>query len=54
MGHDLVHLGAQGHADRRRYDRQGRASLPITGAIKELVKDARRTKATSAPKWTGK
>jgi len=29
-------------------------SLPITGAIKELVKDARRIKATSAPKWTGK
>jgi len=28
-------------------------SLPITGAIKELVKDARRIKATSAPKWTG-
>ena len=27
-------------------------SLPITGAIKELVKDARRIKATSAPKWT--
>ena len=29
-------------------------SLPITGAIKELVKDARRIKATGAPKWTGK
>ena len=29
-------------------------SLPITGAIKELVKDARRLKATNAPKWTGK
>ena len=28
-------------------------SLPITGAIKELVKDARRIKATSAPNWTG-
>ena len=28
-------------------------SLPITGAIKELVKDARRIKATNAPKWTG-
>ena len=25
MGHDLVHLGAQGHADRRRPHRQGRA-----------------------------
>jgi 3-hydroxyisobutyrate dehydrogenase len=34
-------------------DRAG-LSLPITGAIKELVKDARRIKATSAPKWTGK
>ena len=54
MGHDLVHLGAQGHADRRRPHRQGRLSLPITGAIKELVKDARRPGATSAPKWTGK
>jgi 3-hydroxyisobutyrate dehydrogenase len=34
-------------------DRAG-LSLPVTGAIKELVKDARRVKATSAPKWTGK
>jgi 3-hydroxyisobutyrate dehydrogenase len=34
-------------------DRAGLA-LPITGAIKELVKDARRIKATNAPKWTGK
>jgi len=25
----------------------------VTGAIKELVKDARRIKATNAPKWTG-
>jgi 3-hydroxyisobutyrate dehydrogenase-like beta-hydroxyacid dehydrogenase len=32
-------------------DKAGLA-LPITGAIKELVKDARRIKATSAPKWT--
>jgi 3-hydroxyisobutyrate dehydrogenase/2-hydroxy-3-oxopropionate reductase len=29
-------------------------SLPVTGAIKELVKDARRVKAANAPKWTGK
>jgi 3-hydroxyisobutyrate dehydrogenase/2-hydroxy-3-oxopropionate reductase len=29
-------------------------SLPITGAIKELVKDARRLKATNPPAWTGK
>jgi 3-hydroxyisobutyrate dehydrogenase len=29
-------------------------SLPITGAIKELVKDARRVKATNPPNWTGK
>jgi 3-hydroxyisobutyrate dehydrogenase/2-hydroxy-3-oxopropionate reductase len=28
-------------------------SLPITGAIKELVKEARRTKASNAPNWTG-
>jgi hypothetical protein len=28
-------------------------SLPITRAIKELLKDARRIKATNAPKWTG-
>jgi 3-hydroxyisobutyrate dehydrogenase/2-hydroxy-3-oxopropionate reductase len=34
-------------------DRAG-LSLPITGAIKELVKDARRIKASNAPKWTGK
>ena len=29
-------------------------SLPLTGAIKELVKDAKRIKATTAPQWTGK
>jgi 3-hydroxyisobutyrate dehydrogenase/2-hydroxy-3-oxopropionate reductase len=28
-------------------------SLPITGAIKELVKEARRIKASNAPNWTG-
>ncbi|MFM1815172.1 MAG: hypothetical protein RLZ98_1867 [Pseudomonadota bacterium] len=28
-------------------------SLPIAGAIKELVKEARRVKATNAPDWTG-
>ena len=27
-------------------------SLPITGAVKELVKEARRIKATNPPKWT--
>jgi 3-hydroxyisobutyrate dehydrogenase len=28
-------------------------SLPITGAVKELVKEARRIKASNAPDWTG-
>ena len=28
-------------------------SLPITGAVKELVKEARRIKATNPPNWTG-
>ena len=28
-------------------------ALPIAGAIKELVKDARTTKATDPPDWTG-
>ncbi len=28
-------------------------SLPIAGAIKELVKDARKIKATNPPDWTG-
>ncbi len=28
-------------------------SLPITGAVKELVKDARRVKAANPPDWTG-
>ena len=28
-------------------------SLPISGAVKELVKDARQIKAKNAPKWTG-
>jgi 3-hydroxyisobutyrate dehydrogenase-like beta-hydroxyacid dehydrogenase len=27
-------------------------SLPITGAVKELVKEARRIKATNPPRWT--
>jgi 3-hydroxyisobutyrate dehydrogenase/2-hydroxy-3-oxopropionate reductase len=34
-------------------DKAGLA-LPITGAIKELVKDARRVKASNPPNWTGK
>jgi 3-hydroxyisobutyrate dehydrogenase/2-hydroxy-3-oxopropionate reductase len=29
-------------------------SLPITGAVKELVKEARRIKATAPPGWTGR
>jgi len=29
-------------------------SLPVTGAIKELVKEARRIKGTNPPAWTGK
>jgi 3-hydroxyisobutyrate dehydrogenase-like beta-hydroxyacid dehydrogenase len=34
---------------------QAGLSLPLAGAIKELVKDARRVKATpNAPAWTGK
>ncbi len=34
-------------------DKAGLA-LPVTGAIKELVKEARRIKATNPPNWTGK
>jgi 3-hydroxyisobutyrate dehydrogenase-like beta-hydroxyacid dehydrogenase len=34
-------------------DKAGLA-LPITGAIKELVKEARRVKASNPPDWTGK
>ena len=33
---------------------QAGLSLPIAGAIKELVKDGRRIKASNAPDWTGK
>ena len=29
-------------------------SLPVTGAVKELVKEARRIKATNPPNWTGR
>jgi len=29
-------------------------SVPISGAVKELVKEGRRIKTTNAPKWTGK
>ena len=28
-------------------------SLPVTGAVKELVKEARRIKAANPPNWTG-
>lgn len=31
---------------------QAGLALPITGAVKELVKDAKRIKATNPPKWT--
>lgn len=34
-------------------DRAG-LSLPITGMVRELVKDARKLKATNPPAWTGK
>jgi 3-hydroxyisobutyrate dehydrogenase len=33
---------------------QAGLSLPLTGAVKELVKEARRTKANNPPKWTGR
>jgi len=33
---------------------QAGLSLPITGAVKELVKEARRVKASNPPNWTGK
>lgn len=33
---------------------QAGLSLPVTGVIKELVKEARRIKATNPPNWTGK
>ncbi len=33
---------------------QAGLSLPLTGAVKELVKEARRIKASNPPKWTGK
>jgi len=33
---------------------QAGLALPITGAIKELVKEARRIKATNPPDWSGK
>jgi hypothetical protein len=29
-------------------------SLPVTGMVRELVKDARRIKANNPPPWTGK
>ena len=29
-------------------------SLPVTGMVRELVKDARRIKAANPPAWTGK
>ncbi len=32
---------------------QAGLSLPVTGAVKELVKEARRIKASNPPNWTG-
>jgi 3-hydroxyisobutyrate dehydrogenase/2-hydroxy-3-oxopropionate reductase len=29
-------------------------ALPVTGAVKELVKEARRVKASHPPGWSGK
>jgi len=29
-------------------------SLPLAGAIKEMVKEGRRVKRENPPKWTGK
>ncbi len=34
-------------------DKAGR-SFPMTGAVKEMVKDAKKIKATNAPAWTGR
>jgi 3-hydroxyisobutyrate dehydrogenase/2-hydroxy-3-oxopropionate reductase len=31
---------------------QAGLSAPITGAVKELVKEGRRIKATNPPQWT--
>jgi 3-hydroxyisobutyrate dehydrogenase len=31
---------------------QAGLSLPVTGAVKELVKEAKRIKASNPPKWT--
>jgi len=33
---------------------QAGLSLPLTGTVKELVKEARRIKASNPPKWTGR
>jgi len=33
---------------------EARLCMPVAGAIKELVKDARRIKQTSPPDWTGR
>jgi hypothetical protein len=33
---------------------QASLCMPIAGAIKELVKDARRIKQTNPPDWTGR
>jgi 3-hydroxyisobutyrate dehydrogenase len=33
---------------------EAKLSMPVAGAIRELVKDARRIKASSPPAWTGK
>jgi 3-hydroxyisobutyrate dehydrogenase/2-hydroxy-3-oxopropionate reductase len=33
---------------------QAGLSLPVTGMVRELVKDARRIKARNPPAWTGK
>ncbi len=36
-----------------RHDRQSRVVVSTTGAIKELLKEARRVKGSNPPNWTG-
>jgi 3-hydroxyisobutyrate dehydrogenase len=54
LGHDHLHWALKDMQIVAKMTDKAGLSLPITGAIKELVKDARRIKASNPPAWTGK
>jgi len=53
LGHDHLHLALKDMQVVAEMTDKAGLSLPVTGAVKELVKEARRIKAANPPNWTG-